>query len=161
MPRNESSSRCLSVVVPVYNEASTLSEVVHKLLKLEQVLEIIIVDDCSTDGTSEVGLELARSHPQICFSRLERHAGKTAALRTAFALTKGEIVIIQDADLEYDSAEIPLVIGPILEGRADVVYGSRFLVRRATQRPRASKDPDPGSFGSFVNRQLRKRQQAL
>lgn len=130
---NDSTLRCLSVVVPVYNEAATLAEVVNKLLKLEELLEVIIVDDCSTDRTSEVGRELERLHPQVSFSRLERNAGKSAALRKGFALTRGEIVIVQDADLEYDPTEISLIIGPILEGHADVVYGSRFLVRRAAR----------------------------
>lgn len=133
MEQNETYSPCLSVVIPVYNEASTLAEVVHKVLKVEQVFEIIIVDDCSTDRTAEVAAELSASYSQVRLSRHERNGGKTAALRTGFALTKGEIVIIQDADLEYDPAEIPPVIQPILEGHADVVYGSRFLVRRAAR----------------------------
>jgi glycosyltransferase involved in cell wall biosynthesis len=124
---------CLSVVVPVYNEAATLGEVVGKLLQVPCLLEIIIVDDCSTDGTGEQARRLAETHPQIRVTRHERNAGKTAALRTGFALTSGEIVIVQDADLEYDPAEIFGVIRPILQGHADVVFGSRFLVRRAAR----------------------------
>lgn len=124
---------CLSVVVPVYNEAATLAEVVSKLLKVPCLLEIIIVDDCSTDGTGEQARELAEAHPQVRVTRHDRNAGKTAALRTGFALTTGDVVIVQDADLEYDPAEIYGVIRPILQGHADVVFGSRFLVRRAAR----------------------------
>jgi glycosyltransferase involved in cell wall biosynthesis len=124
---------CLSVVIPVFNEADTLPEVVNKVLAVPHLLEIIIVDDCSTDGTAEVIAHLAALHPQIKSKRLEKNSGKTAALRAGFPLSVGEIVIVQDADREYDPADIPGVILPILEGRADVVYGSRFLVRRATR----------------------------
>ena len=124
---------CLSVVVPVYNEEATLGEVVRKLLKVPCLLEIIIVDDCSTDGTGQLAQQLAETNPQVRVIRHERNAGKTAALRTGFALTTGQIVIVQDADLEYDPAEIYGVIRPILQGHADVVFGSRFLVRRAAR----------------------------
>ncbi|MGI9068143.1 MAG: glycosyltransferase family 2 protein [Pyrinomonadaceae bacterium] len=124
---------CLSVVVPVYNEAATLEEVVGKLLRVPCLFEIIIVDDCSNDGTREVAQRLSEIHPQVSVVRHERNAGKTAALKTGFALTTGEIVIVQDADLEYDPADIDGVIRPILEGHADVVFGSRFLVRRAAR----------------------------
>jgi len=124
---------CLSVVVPVYNEEATLAEVVRKLLSVPCLLEIIIVDDCSTDGTGEVAQQLSTEHPQVRLVRHERNAGKTAALKTGFALTTGQVVIVQDADLEYDPADIYGVIRPILDGHADVVFGSRFLVRRATR----------------------------
>lgn len=125
--------RCLSVVVPVYNEAKTLSEVIGKLAALPALLEIIIVDDCSTDGTSELARRLAEQYSQVRAVRHERNSGKTEALKTGFALTTGDIVIVQDADLEYDPTEIPGVIQPILDGHADVVFGSRFLVRRAAR----------------------------
>ncbi len=85
---------CLSVVVPVYNEAGTLAEVVRKLLKVPCLLEIVIVDDCSTDGTGPIALQLAETHTQVRLVRHERNAGKTAALRTGFALTNGSIVIV-------------------------------------------------------------------
>src|SRR6185295_10215479 len=124
---------CLSVVVPVYNEEATLGEVVRKLLQVPCLLEVIIVDDCSTDGTGQLARQIAEANPQVRVIRHERNAGKTAALRTGFALTPGQIVIVQDADLEYDPAEIFGVIRPILEGHADVVFGSRFLVRRAAR----------------------------
>ena len=124
---------CLSVVVPVYNEVGTLREVVTKVLRIPSLLEIIIIDDCSTDGTGELARELAEAHPQVRVVRHERNVGKTAALKTGFALTTGQVVIVQDADLEYDPLEIFSVIRPILEGHADVVFGSRFLVRRAAR----------------------------
>ena len=124
---------CLSVVVPVYNEADTLREVVSRVLAVPCLLEVIIVNDCSTDGTAEVARQLAAMHPQVRAVDHTRNIGKTGALRTGFALTHGEVVIVQDADLEYDPAEIYGVIRPILDGHADVVFGSRFLVRRAAR----------------------------
>src|SRR5258705_5592260 len=137
-PNNEEMAQprypaCLSVVVPVYNEGATLGEVLDKLLKVPCLLEVIIVDDCSTDTTPQVAHDLTRAHSQVKCVRHKRNSGKTAALRSGFALTRGEIVIVQDADLEYDPEEISLVIRPILDGHADVVFGSRFLVRRATR----------------------------
>ena len=123
----------LSVVVPAYNEAATLAEIVSKLLKISNLLEIIIVDDCSTDETAAIAERLAHTHPQVRVARHQKNAGKTEALKTGFAQTRGDIVIVQDADLEYDPDEISTVIKPILDGHADVVYGSRFLVRRATR----------------------------
>jgi glycosyltransferase involved in cell wall biosynthesis len=126
-------SKCLSVVMPVYNEESSLAEVVGKLLLIPQLLEVIIVDDCSTDRSAEVARSLSEADPCVRLAQQKKNSGKTAALKTGFALTCGDIVIVQDADLEYDPAEIPLVIKPILEGHADVVFGSRFLVRRTTR----------------------------
>ncbi len=118
----------ISVVIPVYNEAKTISEVVSRVhavpLGLEK--EIIIVDDGSTDGTKLRLEEISRGNNVrvICH---ERNQGKGAALRTGFKQVSGDIVIIQDADLEYDPKEYPKLLEPILDGRADVVYGSRFL----------------------------------
>jgi len=131
--QNHSTRACLSVVIPVYNEEVSLAEVVRKLLLLPQLLEIVIVDDCSTDRSAAVAQSLSDGEARIRLIRQQRNMGKTAALRSGFAVTRGEIVIVQDADLEYDPEEIPLVITPILEGRAEVVYGSRFLVRKATR----------------------------
>lgn len=133
LPEKLSYPACLSVVVPVYNEANTLKEVVCKVLSIPCLLEVIIVNDCSTDGTSEVADDLAANYKQVRTVHHPKNAGKTAALRTGFALTQGQIVIVQDADLEYDPTEIYGVIRPILEGHADVVFGSRFLVRRAAR----------------------------
>jgi len=125
--------RCLSVVVPAYNEATTLAGVVKKLLELPHLLEVVIVDDCSRDQTAEVAASLAAADSRVKVARHKRNSGKTEALKTGFAMTRGDIVIVQDADLEYDPNDIPGVIKPILEGHADVVYGSRFLVRKATR----------------------------
>src|SRR5437867_10486195 len=120
---NEEYPACVAVVVPVYNEAATLGEVVRKLLKVPCLLEIVIVDDCSTDSTGEVARVLAEANARVSVVSHERNQGKTAALRTGFALTSGDVVIVQDADLEYDTAEIYGVVRSILEGHADVVFG--------------------------------------
>lgn len=126
-------SPCLSVVIPVFDEEKTLTLLVERVAVIPNLLEIVIVDDASTDGTPQTISELATRFPQIISTRHARNAGKTAALRTGFALTRGEIVIVQDADLEYDPAEIDGVIEPILKGRAEAVFGSRFLVRKAAR----------------------------
>lgn len=125
--------RCLSVVVPVFNEEETLTRIVDRLMALPELLEIVIVDDCSTDKTPEILRTLTATYERIRTVRHETNQGKTEALKTGFQLTRGEIVIVQDADLEYDPQDIPGVIAPILEGNADVVFGSRFLVRKATR----------------------------
>jgi glycosyltransferase involved in cell wall biosynthesis len=130
---HELSGLCLSVVVPAYNEEPTLANVVRKLLKLDMLLEVIIVDDCSSDRTPEICAELSRLDPRVSYIRHPANKGKTEALKTGFAITTGAIVIVQDADLEYDPEEIPAVISPIILGHADVVYGSRFLVRKAAR----------------------------
>lgn len=124
----------LSVVVPTFNEQESLISVVEQLTRVPYVREIIIVDDCSTDATPVRIMDLTSRYPELVKSfRHDRNRGKTAALKTGFAATTGEIVIVQDADLEYDPCEIQEVINPIVEGRADVVYGSRFLVRSAAR----------------------------
>lgn len=126
-------SDCLSVVIPAYNEEATLPGVVARVLEIPHLQEVVLVDDCSTDKTGAIAEELARRNPKVRAVRHAKNGGKTEALKTGFALTTGDIVIVQDADLEYDPAEIGEVIAPILEGDADVVYGSRFLVRRAAR----------------------------
>lgn len=133
MSENREAAACLSVVVPAYNEGTTLGGVLRKVLAVPRLLEVIVVDDGSTDATPEIVRSLMALDPRVRLERLTANSGKTAALKTGFALTRGAVVIVQDADLEYDPAEIPTVIQPILDGHADVVYGSRFLVRRATR----------------------------
>jgi glycosyltransferase involved in cell wall biosynthesis len=124
----------VSVLIPVFNEEKTVAVVVRKVLALGELLkEIVIVDDGSSDATAKVVEEEARRNPLVKFIRLPRNQGKTAAIRHALAHASGEIIIIQDADLEYDPAEIPEVVGPIVHGQADVVYGSRFMVRKAAR----------------------------
>jgi glycosyltransferase involved in cell wall biosynthesis len=123
----------LSVVIPVYNEAATVQELVRRVLSapLSQGvdLEIVCVDDCSTDGSAEKLQELSRLHPgaEIRVIRKQRNEGKGAALRDGFAAAAGDILLVQDADLEYDPEDYPKLLNPILDGRADVVYGSRFI----------------------------------
>ncbi|MBW2270336.1 MAG: glycosyltransferase family 2 protein [Deltaproteobacteria bacterium] len=116
----------LSVIIPVYNEATTLELLVDRVLaSAVDDLEIICVDDGSTDGTREVLQEqIAPKGIQVILH--ERNQGKGAALRTGFQAARGDLVIVQDADLEYDPADYPKLIEPILSGRADVVFGSRF-----------------------------------
>jgi len=124
----------VSVVIPVYNEESTLMDVVRKVcMEVPGLKEVVLVDDCSSDRSPEIIEKLKLSDPRIHCIRQEKNMGKTAALRAGFAVTSGDVVIIQDADAEYDPAEIRHVIQPIMDGQADVVYGSRFLVRRAAR----------------------------
>jgi glycosyltransferase involved in cell wall biosynthesis len=118
---------CLSVVMPVFNEAATVGKVIQTVLAQRLVQQIVIVDDCSTDGTWDKLQPLAQNEPRIKLIRHEINQGKGAALRTGFAQATSEVVIIQDADLEYDPAEYFRLLTPILAGKADVVFGSRFL----------------------------------
>lgn len=127
------SLRCLSVVIPAYNEEATIAHVIGKVLTIESVEEVIVVNDCSKDGTADIVRQVAAADPRVRLLEHKVNAGKTEALKTAFAQIRGDIVIVQDADLEYDPVEIPEVIQPILDGKADVVYGSRFLVRKASR----------------------------
>ena len=126
-------SGVLSVVMPVYNEMATLESIALKVLAIPQLRELIIVDDCSTDESANIAKRLLEKDCRIRYIRQPRNMGKTQALSAGFASTSGDVVIVQDADLEYDPAEIPEVIQPILDGQADVVYGSRFLVRKAAR----------------------------
>jgi len=116
----------LSVVIPVYNEKNTIGEVLRRVRMVDLPKEVIIVDDCSTDGTREFLQGLAPSD-DLTIILQPRNAGKGAALRAGFRRVRGDIVIVQDADLEYDPAEYPVLIQPIIAGKADVVFGSRFL----------------------------------
>jgi glycosyltransferase involved in cell wall biosynthesis len=115
----------LSVVVPVYNEKTWIREVVRRVKAVPIPKEIILVDDCSTDGTREILAELEGDDVKVCYHDVNR--GKGAALREGFKHATGDVVIVQDADLEYDPSEYPKLIQPIIENRADVVYGSRFI----------------------------------
>lgn len=119
----------LSVVIPVYNEARTVAQLLERAAAVHVGFEkeLIVVDDGSRDGTRELLQELGARHPEWRIILHPRNQGKGAALRTGFAAATGDIVLVQDADLEYDPAEYPLLLKPILDGHADVVYGSRFL----------------------------------
>jgi glycosyltransferase involved in cell wall biosynthesis len=123
-----SAVRTLTVVIPVYNEKSTFDEIIRRVqaVKLPVDVDIVLVDDCSTDGSRD----LVRNYEgREGFTVLlhEHNQGKGAALRTGFAAAGGDVVLIQDADLEYNPNEYPTLLGPILDGRADAVFGSRFL----------------------------------
>jgi glycosyltransferase involved in cell wall biosynthesis len=126
MQSNNEIEPCLTVVMPVYNEAATVAEVVARVLAQRPIRELIIVDDASRDGTWDQLHPLAERHPRIKLLRHPVNQGKGAALRTGITKATSEIVIVQDADLEYDPAEYHLVLAPILTGKADVVIGSRF-----------------------------------
>jgi glycosyltransferase involved in cell wall biosynthesis len=118
----------LSVVMPVFNESATIDEIIRRVLAVPIRTQLIVVDDCSTDGTRDLLTALQR---ELGFTLLlqERNQGKGAALRRGFAAVTGDLVVIQDADLEYSPEEFPQLIELICQGRADVVYGSRFLGR--------------------------------
>src|SRR5277367_1022135 len=119
----------LSVLIPLFNEEELVATLLDRALKAPLTInrELVVVDDASSDGSAEVVQEYMREHPEapIRLVRHEQNQGKGAAIRTALEHARGELSIIQDADLEYDPREYPKLIDPIAEGRADVVYGSR------------------------------------
>lgn len=117
----------LSVVIPVYNEARTIHEILRRVRAVPIRKQIILIDDCSTDGTAEILRELDKTEDDLTIAFHTVNQGKGAALRTGFQHATGDVVIIQDADLEYEPEQYPELIQPILEGKADVVYGSRFI----------------------------------
>lgn len=121
----------LSVLIPLYNEEVTILEIVEKVLSLPIVKEVIIVDDCSKDKSFEVVSNIKNDRLRVF--KNPQNLGKTGAINHALKYVTGEIVIIQDADLEYDPLEIPDVVGPILDNKADVVFGSRFLVKKTAR----------------------------
>lgn len=124
----------LSIIIPAYNEEKTIAGVLSALLReIPETHEIIVVDDGSHDRTAEIAETFCQEHPAVSVLRQPKNRGKTAALKAGFAASTGDIVLIQDADLEYDPVDIPGLIEPIQRGKADVVYGSRFMIRRASR----------------------------
>lgn len=121
----------LSVVIPVFNERNFLREIIRQVVAVDVGMkkELILVDDYSTDGTRELYDQIRAEHPSVEFQVVlhDRNRGKGAALRSGFAKVTGDIIIIQDADLEYDPRDYPALVRPIMDGKADVVYGSRFI----------------------------------
>lgn len=134
----------VSVVIPVYNERETIREIVDRVRAVGRHDEIVIVDDCSTDGTRDILIELSKS-PDVQVFMHGYNKGKGSALRTALEHVRGDVVLIQDADLEYDPADYDRLLAPLESGEADVVFGSRFL-----ENPRQ----DPSWFHRFGNRLL-------
>lgn len=126
-PSEPAASAVVSVVMPAYNEAATIAECIRRVLGQPLVGELIVIDDGSTDGTPDIVRELAEREPRLRLERQPRNQGKGAALRAGFALARGDIFIVQDADLEYDPEDYPAALRPILSDRADVVFGTRFL----------------------------------
>jgi len=123
----------LSVVIPVYNERDTIAEILRRVERVGLAHEIVVVDDGSSDGTREVLQRLAGRRPRLRLILHERNRGKGAAVRTGIAAARGDLILIQDADLEYDPRDYRALLAPIKEGKADVVFGSRFL--GAARRP--------------------------
>ena len=121
--------KTVSVIVPVYNEERTARSLVERVLRLDLGLakEIIVVDDGSSDGTPAILDDIARNHAEVKLLRHQPNRGKGYAVRCGIDAASGEVIIIQDADLEYDPAEYPRLLEPIRQGKADVVYGSRFI----------------------------------
>lgn len=117
----------VSVVIPVYNERDTIESLLARVREVPIEKEIVLVDDFSTDGTRDKLKGLENSHADLSIHYHDVNRGKGAALRTGFSKATGDVIIIQDADLEYDPYEYPVLLQPIVEGKADVVYGSRFL----------------------------------
>ena len=147
----------LSVLMPVYNEKRTLAEIVSHVLKQRingiDSLELVIVDDASTDGSAEIIEQLASTYPQIKPIFQKKNRGKGAAIREAIEAASGNVAIIQDADLEYDPNDFEVILTPILQNSADVAYGSRFMMKR-DRRDLYSRHALGNRFLTFLSNKL-------
>jgi glycosyltransferase involved in cell wall biosynthesis len=126
----------ISIIVPIYNEEKTLEELIKRILKANVLgleMEIVVVDDCSVDMSFDIVSKLQKKYPILQYYQHQKNSGKGAALRTGFSKATGDIVLIQDADLEYDPSDYPKLLSPICSGKADVVYGSRFRSSEAVR----------------------------
>jgi glycosyltransferase involved in cell wall biosynthesis len=122
----------LTIVIPAFNEEMTISSVLERIFQcLPAVFEVVVVDDASTDRTADRCKEYLQKDQRVRLFQHQNNLGKTAALRTGFLQSRGDIIVVQDADLEYDPSEIPALVEPIVDGKADVCLGSRFLIRKA------------------------------
>ena len=147
----------LSVLMPVYNERKTLAEIVSRVLKQRingiDSLELVIVDDASTDGSAEIIEQLASTYPQIKPIFQKKNRGKGAAIREAIEAASGNVAIIQDADLEYNPNDFEVILTPILQNSADVAYGSRFMIKR-DRRDLYSRHALGNRFLTFLSNKL-------
>ncbi len=122
--------KILTIIIPVFNEKNTIKQIIDKVIKVKinkVKKQIIIVDDCSTDGTRDILKKIIKNKKNITVIFKEKNEGKGSAIKTAIPYIKGEVSVIQDADLEYDPQDLPKLLKPIIEEKADVTYGSRFL----------------------------------
>ncbi len=134
----------LSVLIPAYNEEKTIESVVEKVrsVRIKNVKkEIIIINDGSSDGTEEISIRLSRKYPEVKLISYKKNAGKGWAIRRGLSAMTGDVMIVQDADLEYNPAEFPMLLAPIISGETEVVYGSRFAHNK-------SRDKGPNYFGN-------------
>ena len=148
----------LSLVIPCYNEENTLVDTVGRCLKLKEYgldIELVIVDDCSTDNSREVAQKLSQEHTEISFHTHEKNQGKGAALRTGFLHATGDYVGIQDADAEYSPTDYVELLKPLQRGQADVVYGSRYLLTTPCSAAPTSRWPKKNWAGNPPCRWMR------
>jgi hypothetical protein len=135
IPKDSAQGLLLTVIIPVYNEVGTINRLLNRVLAVTYPKQLILVDDGSTDGTSAL-LKTWANHPEVTLLQHPHNRGKGAAIRTGLAHARGRFTLVQDADLEYDPGDYPRLLAPLLQGKADIVYGSRYLQPSPYSRPR-------------------------